>query len=401
MPDAHSRILGGSIASRRLNCPASFQEEFNNPISDVESIYASEGTAMHEAAATLLRMKNPKLSAVLGKEFNGHVVSQEDYDNLLDPALAALEQLEDQYGGGFEIVAIEKRVGLPYIPGAFGTVDVCLANKTYFLLADFKFGYGVKVDAFDAISKMPNAQLLFYASGCKAAGMIGKRELVVAVIQPTFEPHASSIAVTDQQLQLFEETLLEAIINALSSKPHRARGEWCRFAICKATCSLWTGALLDLSALGKPPVKRDTDNAQWGAFLAMAKHLVDSAVMYQKEIDQALIEHLRTGGKAPGFALKPAIKNRKWLDDTEKVGKALWKLGLSDDEIWQHKLQTFAVVDRAAKKLGVEIPEWTRPRPVTNDLVLTFEGDPRAVEPQRLTADFSAALKRLKQGQES
>ena len=46
------------------------------------------------------------------------------------------------------------------------------------------------------------------------------------------------------------------------------------------------------------------------------------------------------------------------------------------------------------------IPDELRPRPVSVDLVLTYEGDPAAVEPRQLTADFSAALLKLKQEQE-
>jgi hypothetical protein len=70
-------------------------------------------------------------------------------------------------------------------------------------------------------------------------------------------------------------------------------------------------------------------------------------------------------------------------------------LGLSDDQIWQKKLQTFAVVDAAAKKLRVTVPDNLRPRPESTDLTLTYEGDPSAVDVGKLTAEFSAALKQL------
>ena len=123
--------------------------------------------------------------------------------------------------------------------------------------------------------------------------------------------------------------------------PPRKRGDWCRFAPCRATCRLWTGPLLDLTAIGRPPQTPTASNADWGIFLANAKRLVDSALQYQKEIDAALMEHLKGGGIAPGFALKQQVKNRKWLDDADLVAAQLKKLGLSDDKIWQKKLQTF------------------------------------------------------------
>ncbi|HEX6831574.1 MAG TPA: DUF2800 domain-containing protein, partial [Methyloceanibacter sp.] len=241
-----------------------------------------------------------------------------------------------------------------------------------------------------------NSQLLFYLSGI--THLIEGRKIAAAIVQPTFEPTYSHSAVTPGQLADFERHLTDAIVNAMSTKPYRARGEWCRFAPCKAICPLWTGFLVDLSALGKPPVRADVGpEPEWGLFLARAKRLVDSAIQYKSAIDDALMEHLRQGGKADGFALKPAVKNRKWLDDVDTVAKTLAKLGLNTDQIWQKKLQTFKVVDTAAKRLGVEVPDHLRPRPQSVDLVLTYEGDPAAVNPTQLTADFTASLKKIKQ----
>src|SRR5262245_24585629 len=120
MPDAHSLLVGGSIADRRIHCPASFQESLRAP-PGVASVYADEGTSLHEAITELL--KNPK-AKVIGKEFYGNVITQELYDNMLDPALAALEELEDKYGGNFEIIGLDLRVSLDIIVGAFGTIDI-------------------------------------------------------------------------------------------------------------------------------------------------------------------------------------------------------------------------------------------------------------------------------------
>ena len=97
--------------------------------------------------------------------------------------------------------------------------------------------------------------------------------------------------------------------------------------------------------------------------------------------------------------MKPQVKNRKWLDDVDLVAKTLKKIGLPDDKIWQRKLQTFAVTDAAAKRLNVQIPDNLRPRPESTDLSLTYEGDPQAVDTKAITANFSAALKRLEQNQ--
>jgi uncharacterized protein DUF2800 len=392
MADAHSRLVGGSIASRRIECPASFQEGLKQPPGGTSSIYADHGTACHEAVAVLLKDNKAK---VIGQTFYGITITDEDFDNLIDPALQALEDLEQHYGGSFEILHVEYRAKISFLPGAFGTIDIVMRSKDWLLIVDFKFGAGVQVTAVDASQKI-NAQTLFYLSGVEH--LVEHRKMAVAIIQPTFEPTYSHAEVTPEYLGGFQATLTEAIVNSLSSNPRRARGEWCRFAECKATCPLWTGFLLDLSALGKPPVRQDVGpEPEWGLFLARAKRLVDSAIQYKGAIDDALMEHLRMGGKADGFALKPSVKNRKWLDDVDTVAKTLKKLGFTDDQIWQKKLQTFKVVDTVAKRLNVDIPENLRPRPQSVDLVLTYEGDPAAVNPTQLTADFTASLKKIRQ----
>ena len=52
-PTAHSSIVGGSTAHRRLNCPRSYALEKLLP-KDKGSIYAREGTALHALWAKVL-----------------------------------------------------------------------------------------------------------------------------------------------------------------------------------------------------------------------------------------------------------------------------------------------------------------------------------------------------------
>jgi len=392
MPDAHSLLVGGSIAARRIACPASFQESLRAPPQTGSTIYAAHGSALHVAITDKLR--NPKRKLV-GRKYLDHIVTQEDLDELLEPADLALDELQ-HLCGPLDVVGEELRVQVPAIPGAFGTLDLLLQSGSHSVIADFKFGSGVKVDILDADGS-PNSQLLFYLLGA-IRHIPPHHRIIIAIIQPAFSPALGYVEVTRDQVADFERRLVDAIANALSASPRRARGEHCRWAPCKTTCSLWTGPLLDLSAIGVPtttPVQ--PNNNDWGIFLSRAKRLVDSAVQYKAAIDDMLIEHLRAGGKAPGFGVKLATKNRKWLDDVDLVAKSLKKLGLPDDKIWQRKLQTFTVTDAAAKRLGVTIPDALRPKPPTTDLVLTAEDDPNALDMGLRQQEFSAALKALKQ----
>jgi len=384
---AHSTLVGGSIASRRMHCPASYTESLKAP-PGVTSVYAEHGTALHDGMAHWLRNPDDDL---IGKVFNDHVITAED-DILLTNAWDAQVELQECCGGNFKVTNLELQAAFPGIPGAFGTVDTILQSPTHFLVVDYKFGQGIAVHCVDPETGELNHQLLFYLASVRH--LAKGRTMVIAIIQPTFEPHLSYALVTPAELDAFETKLRDAVAEATSSNPRRLRGEWCRFAPCKLTCRLWTGPMLDLTALGRPPQAAPA-GAEWGIWLAAAKRLVDSALMYAKEIDQALMDHLKAGGTAPGFALKQQVKNRKWLDDVDLVAKTLKKLGLTDEQIWQRKLQTFAVTDAAAKRLRVTIPDELRPRPQSNDLTLTYEGDPRAVDVKTIAADFAAALKKL------
>ena len=72
----HSAILGGSNAARLLACPANYHEQLKNPVDDVESAYAAEGTALHLAQAHCIESKVAP-EQLLGAEFYGHVLNDE------------------------------------------------------------------------------------------------------------------------------------------------------------------------------------------------------------------------------------------------------------------------------------------------------------------------------------
>ncbi len=416
----HSLLVGGSTAARILNCNASFQEMLKQPQGRMSSIYAEAGTAFHDALAWAFKQHlksnfNFSHSHILalteqtiGRTFNERVISRDDFADMLAPAVDAVDMLCRKYGGKFVIAAVEALVRFPGIPDAFGSVDLILVSDRHTIVIDYKFGAGVKVDVLyrDGDAEILNEQLLYYATAAKSTRpkMFAARRIVVAIIQPPFGAKASDEELGPFDIGDFRKALKLAVKAALRPNPKHHRGEWCRFAECRATCPLWTGPLLDLSkitdthmittfkAAAKPAPDRE-----WGAYLASAMRLVDSATQFKKLITEALMEHLQNGGVAPGYALKPATKDRKWIDDTQRVALKLEELGFAQPDIWREpQLQTFKVVDAAAKRLKVKIPDELRPKPVTTDMTLTAEGDPEALPVAQLTEEFRTALKRLR-----
>lgn len=380
MPGKHSVIVGGSSAAAMIFCPANYQETLRLPDSmaaSAESEYAAEGTAMHAVMELLFSPKGDGFTPrdLIGEHFYDRKLTLEHVETMIDPALDLIDELCAAYadGGEYFVLGTEAEVVFPGIPGAFGSLDLRLANDEYVLMIDYKFGAGVGVKAVysdPALGDYVNPQLSYYATAAlntsPAADFKGKK-LVLAIVQPR-EPTGATLThtlVDRKELKAFKEALVDAVIEALGRKPHRERGEHCRFRPCKATCPLWTGPLLDAAALGvvKPTQPEAGNVTAFGQYLADAKGLLDTVAPLKKEIDGQIHTYLEAGGIVPGWRLKDQVPDRKWVAP-ETVAPVLLGLGLKDDEVYQpKKLQTFKVVDAAAKKLGVEIPADLRPRP--------------------------------------
>lgn len=419
----HSVVVGGSTVERVLNCPESYQRcRALPPAADVSSAYAEEGTFAHVVMAALMMMRRGgcddlEIAAhqLQGTHFHDRALGPVHVEDMIIPALDALDDLEAAYGGGFTVAGVEEHVKFPGVPGAFGTGDLILVSASTVLHVDWKFGSGVGVKAIyaDERGERVNAQLMFYLAAAMATEPTryrggkslhrSQRELVIAVIQPRgLEPftHAS---VSRREVKMFREDVEHAIALALSRDPPRRRGDWCRFAPCKTTCPLWTGPLLDLAAMtGVPRSAPVNAPSPYGDYLAKAKALVDSLAMLKAEIDEQMHAYLENGGLIPGWRLKAKTKQRKWRDDTARVADELARLGLKSDEIWRRELQTFKVTDAAAKRRGVDIErlDALRAAPPTNETTIATVDDPAPVVERALLIDrFRESLKLLQHEQ--
>lgn len=161
---AHSSVIGGSTAERRIMCPASLTLESHATRLDDNNEYAAEGTALHSAMEHLFDKSNSfvptNIEAVElldGVEFNGIVITNELLNEKVMPALDAFAEAVEAY----DIVEylIEVKCGLPSIPGAFGTVDILgITANGDIVVIDWKFGDGRYIDV------VGNSQLAFYTA---------------------------------------------------------------------------------------------------------------------------------------------------------------------------------------------------------------------------------------------
>ena len=409
----HSTIIGGSTAGRLINCPGSFKAtQALPPSADKPSEFAEEGTAMHAVMSMLMEARMNKqdplgsvaiAQTMLGATAYDRELTHEHLDTMILPALDALDELEDAYGGGFRVAEVEMRVKFPGVSGAFGTCDLVLVSDTHAIICDWKFGQGVPVAALyeDEAGELLNSQLMFYLAGAMATKhrLFVRRKLVIAIIQPRTSEPLTHTEVTRKDVKMFREDVEHAVVMAMDREPPLKKGEHCRWCPAKINCPLWTAPILGLAeAIGERVHTPDTlpDMPQtYGEYLAKAKAFVDLLAMYTKEVNDQLHSYLEEGGTVPGWRLKWKVKQRQWIDN-DTVSEELYELGFNDEDVWQEKLQTFQVVEAAAKRLGVKIPDHLRVAPESTETTIAPTGDPAPVVDRALAqVEFTAALRKL------
>jgi len=214
VPELHSRIVGGSTASRVLHCPGSvailtnMQDQLDGAADELiaaalnmppeaaevqrqqaeelrgslnkSSSYADEGTALHSVMEYLVQLENvlddnavtsvAQIAAIFAE--NGI-----DYERMIDAVLPAYHQFNEYLDkvlaedGDEFLLRVESRVEFPDIDDAFGTCDVLIRTAKRTIVWDWKFGAGVPVDASytpepafgEKAQTFGNDQLTYYA----------------------------------------------------------------------------------------------------------------------------------------------------------------------------------------------------------------------------------------------
>ena len=332
----HSTLLGGSIAERRLSCAGSYQIELTVPNTGEESEYAARGTALHDAMAAFLEEgEDVSMSTLVGREFNSRVISAEDVEEALSPALTYLDRIIKQVGGECDLWIEQTAVFLqPDIdsPGSFGTIDVILRSPAghYFIL-DWKFGQGVSVGVQD------NGQLLYYAAALAAdpgdTGFTADSPLTLGIIQPsdTERPEDGVLRLWEVPRDVVRNRMTiyrDAAIKALASTMQHGdfvMGDHCRW--CKAV-AICPAQIENSNALAQ--TSRSFQGDMWshvtGDTLAAMLTQADHVETFIKELRAYAHGLLETGSllKPTGFKLVPGRATRKWIDE-EKATIALKK----------------------------------------------------------------------------
>tara|TARA_R100001086_G_scaffold15801_2_gene7836 strand:- start:747 stop:2282 length:1536 start_codon:yes stop_codon:yes gene_type:complete len=404
VPEEHSDIVGGSTAARRIGCPRSYALEQLVP-KDAGSIYAREGTALHEMIAIILD-QDKKPSELLPFTFKREAKDEHDVEGSWEfvvdedlwydvgqPALDAfddfMDDIEKDQDAAFDYV-IETRCEMPSIAGAFGTSDVIWSCGDLSGVWDWKFGRG-------PVSAEENHQLMFYARAAASAmphlfgpidGVEGndnagkfseinpKREVILSIMQPKVSDEPSEYIVTVEELEAFRMTLLAAVNTAKNDGVEApvAKGKWCDFATCKTVCPLWAGRsatfgekMAKLSASQDAAAKAVHDGhpeeqqAYDAEFFDMLPELLDLAEVaeeWSKQVFAAAHAAATDGNPPEGWKLKEKRSSgRTWAVDEDAVKTFMKNRRYKLDDYMPRKLATMPQCEKLLKKDGRTIPD--------------------------------------------
>jgi hypothetical protein len=366
-----------------LNCNASYQLGLKAPVADVPSIYAQEGSQLHDEIARVLA-GTFTIDALTDRVMELTHLSSEHHD-LLTQAISALTHLMTKYGGRWKIIALEQRYPFPGIPSSFGTVDLVISNGQVIIVLDWKFGGGVRVRALYDNGEISwlNAQLVYYTLCARAARkrLFRDKMIVIAVVQPRAEEPLDYTEVDNRELDDWQGHLTQAYLGALDRNPQAVRGSWCQFCVAKSICPEWTDGLHDLYDLDLPgsALRASVEQApdKHGNFLGKALTLSRFAEQWGAEIQRQAHLYASEGGHIPGWRLVPKRANRSWGQSEHDTVKALVDIGMPEPELYSEPaLLSPAQAEKALKKRKLSLPDGLAVS-ISNGTTLAPADDPR------------------------
>lgn len=371
---AHSVIVGGSTASRVINCPGSVALVAKMPPRPA-SKYADEGSLLHEVIAEVVA-ENQSPYKFIGRKFNDVELTEELINEKLVPAIELFGEIDADYEMEFEV---EARVGFgDLLPGVFGSADMVGRLGDTAIILDWKFGDGVPVPAEE------NYQLMFYACAAKRTketqwAFDGAKEVELVIIQP---PSIKRWKTTFERLEQFERELVAAVKKAGSDSAPLAAGSHCRWCAAKPICPVMTGAVdrAKKTALDNLPAETIS------AYLHNAE-ILENWIRDLRELAHQMLEN---DTPVPGWKLVAKRATRQWADakDAEKF--------LRDNNINPFKdpeLLSPAGAEKLLKKSKVALPEELISA-VSSGSTIVSEDDPRPAV-LNVGKQLTAALSKL------
>ena len=234
-----------------------------------------------------------------------------------------------------------------WVPEGFGTGDCIVVADDLLEIIDFKYGKGVRVEAYN------NPQMRLYALGAiKRYGILYDIKRVrMTIIQPRInrEPSTEEMAL-DELLDWAENYVKPRAALAFAGEGEfNPTEDACKFCRAKEQCKARADKNLALFDEAPDVLLITPDEA--GAILEKAADIK----AWLKDLDALVTKTLFEGASVEGWKLVEGRSNRK-LGNEEKVVEAMVEAGIDDAELYTRSLITLTAMEKAyGKKKLTEI----------------------------------------------
>ena len=327
-------LLSASGAHRWLNCTPSAVLETKFP--DTTSEAAKEGTLAHELCEIKLSGKNTEKAHAWIKEQPLYAKEMEGYT---DSYVEEIDRLKMSFDSE-PFFAIESKLDLSaYIPEGFGTADAVLIGGKRLVIADFKYGKGVKVDA------EKNPQMMLYALGAyqKYKLLYPIDTVQMEIIQPRIDNFSSYSCSLKDLLDFGEEVRRKAAI-AIKGEGEFKPGDWCRFCRARAKCKARADYNVQLAFAANTPRELLTD-AQIGEYLKKGEDVAS----WLSDVKEYALKACLAGKEIPGWK---AVRGRsvRVFDDTDAAFADAMKAGIEEAMLYERKPLSLSKVEKLMGK---------------------------------------------------
>lgn len=361
-------------------------------IGDTGSSYAAEGTWAHKLAEVRLEgreaLTEGEVADLVG--LTGEVYDTAAMD---EPVRYYVDYVKGLGGDLFT----EQRLSLTEITGeegARGTADAVILRGSELVIADLKYGQGVKVDAVE------NPQLTIYAGAAVRtfAPMMDEElaQIRLIIIQPRLD-HVSEWTLTPAELEARLDAISKAAAEARREMAAGDTAEWhlcpglpqCRFCPARGRCREL--ARFALTAAGLEELKGTVpklDTCMIGETLGKLD-LIQSWIDGMRQVAE---EELLKGHRIPGWKLVAGRAGpRKW-GDKEAADRVLAEKGVPDSVRFVRELVSPTQAEKLAKSGQITEEQWqavqgeitrSEPKPA-----VVPESDPREPWTPLTAADY-------------
>lgn len=359
---AHSP-KGPSAAYRWINCPGSVNA--TRGIADKSSEFADEGNFAHDILERA-RNENKSGAAYLAEVSDcGRFMVDKEMADAVDYFIDYFSQFESDEELNERKVSYDA-----WVEGGFGTLDGAHLNDGLWIIADFKYGQGIKVFAEN------NDQLKLYALGLfqEYGDMYECNTIKMCIVQPRLD-HIDEWEISIDELLVWADEVVEpAAEEADKDTASFKAGPWCTKNFCKirATCKTRMNAIKD-GLLDEIEDVRDPNEMSLGE-LGEAMDLVSIMRAWCNDIVERVEKEVMAGNEVSGVAgpykLVAGRSVRAWRDQAA-AEKAMRNYKIKVGDMWVRKFISPAQAEKLAS-IG-------KNHPILQKHVVVTQGKPTLV----------------------